>query len=55
VEGANTAPLIKAFNHNSYKMREVAEQPHFIETYYIEKELKEMDEAEEVEKMGDVI
>lgn len=46
VDGANTAPLIKAFNHNSYKFREVAEQPDFIETYYIEKEVDEM------EKMG---
>ena len=55
VEGANTAPLIKAFNHNSYKVREVPEQPDFIENYYVEKELKEMDEADEMEKMGDVI
>jgi hypothetical protein len=33
-------------------VREVPEQPDFIENYYIEKEVKEMDEADEMDKMG---
>lgn len=43
--------ILKDYNHNSYILKRVADSiPSFIENYFIEKEVEELEEAELLEK-----